>query len=497
MKQDVHQVTAIRALATAPGYSIALAGDRRLAFTTPETAVPGHGWIQIGISGPRGHHHILADPVCTKAAALLGPEPVGEDILLDTVGHNHPRDAAALGQMLTLLARAGALKRIVSRSGERFAEVEPQGEHYCFAFGTAPGADDLLRLGRFSLMRPEDGHLVLESPLSHARVKLLEPALAALVAGLSNARPLSYLKTHCGEIREEDIAAILSLLIAEGMVTVCGQDRAGSDTSFALDHWEFHDLLFHSRGRRGRNGNAVGASFRFRGKVAPAPGVKPPMTAQQILLPRPNLRFLFLHDVPLTAALELRASIRKPTRHPISAAELGEFLYRTARVRDRSSCQGVEFTTRPYPSGGASYELEIYPVIGRCAGLLAGVYHYDPLAHALEPLSASNPATERLLDDACTANAGIVRPDVLLVITARFRRVSWKYESIAYATILKNVGAVYQTMYLVATAMKLAPCALGAGDSDLFSSLLGNDYYEEGAVGEFMLGTQTAEWTGP
>lgn len=81
------------------------------------------------------------------------------------------------------------------------------------------------------------------------------------------------------------------------------------------------------------------------------------------------------------------------------------------------------------------------------------------------------------------------RPEILFMIAARFGRVSWKYASIAYATILKNVGALYQTMYLVATAMRLAPCALGAGNSDRFSQLLGEDYYRETAVGEFMLGT--------
>ena len=127
----------------------------------------------------------------------------------------------------------------------------------------------------------------------------------------------------------------------------------------------------------------------------------------------------------------------------------------------------------------------------RCAGLLSGVYHYDPLAHALEPLAAASAASETALRLAHGANGGFVRPSILLVVTARFRRVSWKYKSIAYATILKNVGALYQTMYLVATAMGLAPCAIGSGNSDLFSEVLGNEYLEEGAVGEFMLNART------
>jgi hypothetical protein len=51
----------------------------------------------------------------------------------------------------------------------------------------------------------------------------------------------------------------------------------------------------------------------------------------------------------------------------------------------------------------------------------------------------------------------------LIVITARFARVAWKYESIAYQLVLKHVGVLIQTMYLVATAMELAPCAVGNG----------------------------------
>ena len=42
----------------------------------------------------------------------------------------------------------------------------------------------------------------------------------------------------------------------------------------------------------------------------------------------------------------------------------------------------------------------------------------------------------------------------------------------------------------VATAMDLAPCALGGGDSDLFTRAAGLDYYTETSVGEFLLGSK-------
>ena len=78
-------------------------------------------------------------------------------------------------------------------------------------------------------------------------------------------------------------------------------------------------------------------------------------------------------------------------------------------------------------------------------------------------------------------------PDVLFVIAARFPRVSWKYESIAYSLILKDVGVLFQTMYLVATAMSLSPYALGRGDPDLFCRVAGTDFAQESSVGEFAL----------
>ena len=86
---------------------------------------------------------------------------------------------------------------------------------------------------------------------------------------------------------------------------------------------------------------------------------------------------------------------------------------------------------------------------------------------------------------------------VLLILAARFPRVAWKYESIAYALTLKHVGVLYQTMYLAATAMGLAPCAIGGGDADLFARAAGTDYYAETSVGEFLLGTPRPQASRP
>ena len=64
----------------------------------------------------------------------------------------------------------------------------------------------------------------------------------------------------------------------------------------------------------------------------------------------------------------------------------------------------------------------------------------------------------------------------------------WKYEGIGYANLLKDAGGLMQTMYLVAAAMGLAPCALGGGDAERFAAAAGTVFWEESSVAEFMLG---------
>jgi SagB-type dehydrogenase family enzyme len=204
------------------------------------------------------------------------------------------------------------------------------------------------------------------------------------------------------------------------------------------------------------------------------------------------MRALEAGDAPFSRVTEARRSVRMRGEQPLSAAQLGEFLYRAARVKEvqpasRELGSPYESSIRPCASGGAMHELDLYLTVSRCTDIEPGLYRYDPLAHELEHVAELGPRQERLLAGACASSGLITPPDVLITLAARFQRLAWKYQSIAYAVTLKNTGALYQQMYLVATAMNLAPCGLGGGDSDLFAEAAGLDYYAETSVGEFML----------
>jgi SagB-type dehydrogenase family enzyme len=284
--------------------------------------------------------------------------------------------------------------------------------------------------------------------------------------------------------------ALCGLLIRAGVLQPCdGDGRTQDESRPERRQWELHDAIFHSRSRLGRTEQRVGATWSFKGELSQAPATKiHPWTQHVIDLPRADLTALHRMDMSLMEAMETRRSVRFNSIVPLTARELGVFLYRTARIRYRSANADGEITSRPYPGGGGLYEVEIYVTIDRCADLPRGFYYYDAERHALCLISGPDRNSESLLEEARMATAGICRPQILLTLASRHTRVSWKYSGMAYSTQLKNVGVLYQTLYLVATAMNLGGCALGLGNTDRFLAMTGLDWFEEGSVGEFILG---------
>lgn len=355
--------------------------------------------------------------------------------------------------------------------------------------------DRCYRLSRFAyLRREEDGYSYLESPLSHARLRLERALAASLVYLLGRAITPDELARTVPEEEREHMTGLLALLLMgnfASLATSAGQ--ASIECGEAAVQWEFHDLVFHSRSRIGRHDNEVGGTYRFLSRLPPLPAVKQTNWPASVTLFQPDIQQLRQTDPSLTTVLEERRSIREYGERPLTVAQLGEFLSRVARVREISTGgETGDYTRRPYPGAGASYELEMYLTVEQCEGLAPGFYWYNPLDHTLALVHPVDQRTRQQLFDANQAMGGQGRPQVLITLAARFQRVSWKYQGLAYSLILKDVGVMYATMYLVATAMQLAPCALGAGDSDLFSQLCGTDYLAETSVGEFMLGSRAA-----
>lgn len=401
---------------------------------------------------------------------------------------------AALPKLLFYLQRftqRGMLCYTVAWNGVRLVTLVPTSPAF-LGVPCEPDANARYVASRFAYVHKDGEQFVLESPLAHATLVMHDWRGMALLHALAKPHSLEELGDKFPDIPRTILAMVVSLLMGCRALSHVADDGRVEEETPTLTQWEFHDLLFHARSRIGRHANPLGATFRFLGAIEPLPALKPLMSGEKIRLYHPDIEALTDNDVPFTRVLEERQSIRRHGEQPITAAQLGEFLYRTARIRARSQAAHdlYERSDRPYPSGGACYELELYVVINTCTGLTSGLYHYCPQTHQLSRVTDRTGDVEALLERAYYAADQQGVPQILLILTARFQRVAWKYEAMAYAVILKNVGVFYQTMYLVATAMGLAACALGNGDSDIFAAAAGTDYYTETSVGEFMLGSK-------
>lgn len=344
------------------------------------------------------------------------------------------------------------------------------------------------RLSRYAFIRPADDGFQLQSMLSGWQCKIRSSSVFQLLLALTRPIKPADLIAQVPESQREKVQAFIENCYAGGLLTEIDQDGLGDEDRGSLAHWEFHDLLFHTSSRFGRNTEVIGATYRFREKLPNEPYLSSLSDRKDFLqLPRPDTQRLQHEDVSLNSALERRRSLYGTKA--ISIEALGEFLYRTCRVTNITNTDdGEKYLKKVYPSGGSLHPLEIYIVVSKCIGLNRGLYHYRPLDHGLDAIKDFDEDAERLLSDA-KQSIGRVVDDIplLFVISSRFRRTAWKYKSIAYHVMLMEVGALYQTMYLVATAMGLKPCALGCGDSDRFARMIGTDYYMETSVGEFIL----------
>ncbi len=391
------------------------------------------------------------------------------------------------------LAGRGLIEYRLGRSrSEDLVVVEPQLPDYWPRVSQLDNVDTLV-LSRFAYMRRRANEMVLESPRSGALFKICEPKIAAALVALSTPQPVNQLRRQKDFLGPELLGLLVDCQILFRLDAGNGGLRPDEGDD-ALVLWDFHDLLFHARSTEGRHANPLGGAYPYADTIAPLPAVRPPWPGTKIDLrevsPAPALS-------PAAKLLRERHSTRDfDNQRPITLAELARFLDSTAVVQSELKTPldhggggpKLTYTMRPYPSGGASYELELYLAVDTCEGLSRGFYHYDAGAHALVRIEIRGNQLDALLKSAEFAMGVSAAPQILITIAARFGRVSWKYTSIAYALILKDVGVLMQTFYVMATDMGLGGCAIGTSNIDLFAKTTGLDFHVEGPVGQFALG---------
>ncbi len=341
-------------------------------------------------------------------------------------------------------------------------------------FGTPPAL--LRRLSPSAGLRREGRDFVLEMPISLRKCIIHDEK--CLVWLMEIVRGDVSLSSEDGAWK----AFYQTLWLMDALVR---DDHESSRTAV----WEFHDLFFFHHSSLGFHDDPIGATWRLREKLPPAPLFKP-CQGEPIELPEPDGELMEKLRAPFASVLARRRTGRNAGSRPVTIEELGALLHVSARVQEVRDDPSLPcpLSLRPSPSGGALHSLEIYPLVHQCTGLAPGAWRYDPAQHRLESISANDP----LLDAYLKSNPHILiedarLPHIRMVMTSRILRDSWKYEKIAYRLVLQDLGCLYQTLSLTAAALGLASCIFGAVDARRLGAILKLEPLVEPVVGEILM----------
>jgi SagB-type dehydrogenase family enzyme len=194
--------------------------------------------------------------------------------------------------------------------------------------------------------------------------------------------------------------------------------------------------------------------------------------AETIRLPvQGGFRGLYAED-----AIERRRSVREYSGQRMTLEELSRLLYYTGGI----NTERWGYRLRAAPSAGALYPIEVYPVVHRVEGLEPGLYHYAVENHGLELLRSGNLQGEIVRHGLMQGFLG--EANVVLVLTAIFQRLRWKYQERTYRYALLEGGHLGQNVYLAATSMGMGACAVGAFLDDGLNAMLGVDGRQEAVI---------------
>lgn len=354
----------------------------------------------------------------------------------------------------------------------------------------------LFYLSPFCWIRPSNGNFIIQDASQICQLTIHDVNYMKVISELSKSTTIESLTYSLGQKFSLVIPFVIKLMLCANLIQHSSNNKDEIPETLSFENfWNFEDRLFHERSRWGTHNKFIGASFPLEA-IYPAPPVRPKIhSIKNIPLIKPSKETIgpSFFDIVMK-----RKSYHEFGSQPISIKQLGQLLWYVLHIKSKRQILSTgknkaayEITKRPVPSGGGMHEIEIYLTVNRCSEIENGLYHYNAEEHCLEMIRLIDEPCHELLKDAARAAKLSKCPDILITLACRYDRLAWKYQGIVYSLILKHVGVIFQQLYLVSTALGLAPCALGVGNTRTFQDAASNDSIHQitHSVGEFIIGS--------
>lgn len=193
---------------------------------------------------------------------------------------------------------------------------------------------------------------------------------------------------------------------------------------------------------------------------------------KKIKLPEPSLD----KTIDFWSVIKNRHSTRNFSAEPLSIMDLSLFLFGMSGLNRIFP----QYAFRTVPSAGGLYPIETYPVINNVTGLEIGLYHYDIQEHSLNLLKEGD--FKGKVTEGCLGQNMVFASAVNFIWTAMIGRSQWKYLQRCYRYIYLDAGHIGQNFYLIAEALGLGACTIGALYDDELNHLLEIDGTNETTI---------------
>ena len=167
-------------------------------------------------------------------------------------------------------------------------------------------------------------------------------------------------------------------------------------------------------------------------------------------------------------AMHDRRSVRRYTNESLTLQDVSQLMW---------AAQGITNETtkfRTVPSGGATYPLEVYILVGNGSvnGLNEGLYHYNPFNNTLEQILGNDARSD--LSQAANGQPWVKEAPVDIIITGNYQKMINKYkdEKLSTRFVDMEAGHAGQDIYLEAQARNLVTVALGSFKDDQVHQIL-------------------------
>lgn len=176
-------------------------------------------------------------------------------------------------------------------------------------------------------------------------------------------------------------------------------------------------------------------------------------------LPQIDLEKIHVTENKLFSIIQRRKSEREFKEKDLSLETISKILYFSCGIRNSKEIKGsFDKSLRMYPSAGARYPLEVYPVILRSKEISPGIYHYNVKWNNLEQLLKGDFKKKfRKITD----QDWVKKSAVIIIITAVFPRTIIKYKERGWRYIFFEAGHLVQNIHLISAALKLKSCPIG------------------------------------